>query len=266
MADKTKRMVTRSEAQRRGDQVGTYREYDGPLTADRPLYAHQDVPFNAELARHAAFPSLPLNHQGPHPLGIRREEMRQEAAERELQERLALQESDNDGSSSSSSSDEDEDEDGSNDDGALTHSGQRFFSPENGWRLILNIRGLCTQQHGRAKAVAAPGHYVVTIRRESKYSPFTNISQAGRSLPAAEVLRQAYIAANPNRGPEPPLAAQQDASTSGNPPPPRWDDDFFGFFDGDFDSDHNNQNANNRAGRDFQASHDLPSLLSQDTN
>ncbi len=41
---------------------GRYQEDLGPSRADRPLYAHPDVPFNPELARHCAHPSLPLDH------------------------------------------------------------------------------------------------------------------------------------------------------------------------------------------------------------
>ncbi|KAK0714844.1 hypothetical protein B0H67DRAFT_644665 [Lasiosphaeris hirsuta] len=245
MVGKTERMITRGEASRRGSQVKSYLEYQGPTTADRPLYAHQDVPFSAELARHAAFPSLPFNHQGPRPLSVRREEMRQEAAERERQERLALQDSDNDDPTSS------EDESGSDNDEALSHSVPRFFSPENGWRLIVNIRGLCIRQYGRAQATTAPAHYVVTIRRESKYSPFANIGQPGQLLPAAEVLRQAYVVANPNRGPQP-LALEQDTSTRGNPPPPRWDDGILSSFGDEFESFDDYEAAGNIAGRSFQ--------------
>ena len=41
---------------------GRYQEDLGPSRADRPLYAHPDVPFNPELVQHCAHPSLPLNH------------------------------------------------------------------------------------------------------------------------------------------------------------------------------------------------------------
>ena len=43
---------------------GRYQEDLGPSRADRPLYAHPDVPFNPELVQHCAHPSLPLDYLG----------------------------------------------------------------------------------------------------------------------------------------------------------------------------------------------------------
>ncbi|KAK4130180.1 hypothetical protein BT67DRAFT_391850, partial [Trichocladium antarcticum] len=53
---------------------GRYQEDDGPTTADRPVFVHPDIPFNAELARHCAFPSLPLNYAGRGPSEIVRDQ------------------------------------------------------------------------------------------------------------------------------------------------------------------------------------------------
>ena len=52
---------------------GRYQEDDGPITADRPIFVHPDIPFNPNLAKHCAFPSLPLNHPGPGPSQIERD-------------------------------------------------------------------------------------------------------------------------------------------------------------------------------------------------
>ncbi|KAK4100316.1 hypothetical protein N658DRAFT_487033 [Parathielavia hyrcaniae] len=41
---------------------GRYQEDLGPSRADRPIFVHLDVPFNAALVPHCAHPSLPLNH------------------------------------------------------------------------------------------------------------------------------------------------------------------------------------------------------------
>ncbi|KAK5660458.1 hypothetical protein OQA88_13003 [Cercophora sp. LCS_1] len=59
-------MRLRDASQRR--LPGRYADNDdGPTRADRPTFVHQDVPYNAALAPHCAFPSLPLNHDGPGP-------------------------------------------------------------------------------------------------------------------------------------------------------------------------------------------------------
>ncbi|KAH6632682.1 hypothetical protein F5144DRAFT_593390 [Chaetomium tenue] len=46
---------------------GRYQEDLGPSRADRPLFAHPDVPFNPALSRHCAHPSLPLDYEGVGP-------------------------------------------------------------------------------------------------------------------------------------------------------------------------------------------------------
>lgn len=46
---------------------GRYQEDLGPSRADRPLFVHPDVPFNPELSRHCAHPSLPLYYEGVGP-------------------------------------------------------------------------------------------------------------------------------------------------------------------------------------------------------
>ncbi|KAK3293996.1 uncharacterized protein B0H64DRAFT_374839 [Chaetomium fimeti] len=46
---------------------GRYQEDLGPSHADRPLFVHADVPFNTELSRHCAHPSLPLDYAGVGP-------------------------------------------------------------------------------------------------------------------------------------------------------------------------------------------------------
>ncbi|KAK4125556.1 hypothetical protein N657DRAFT_678656 [Parathielavia appendiculata] len=43
---------------------GRYQEDFGPSRADRPIFAHPDVPFNVALVQHCAHPSLPLDHPG----------------------------------------------------------------------------------------------------------------------------------------------------------------------------------------------------------
>lgn len=53
---------------------GWYQEDDGPVNADRPIFVHQDVPFNKELAAQCAFPSLPANHVGPGPSEVWKQE------------------------------------------------------------------------------------------------------------------------------------------------------------------------------------------------
>ncbi len=43
---------------------GRYQEDLGPSRADRPLFAHPDVPFDPALVASCAHPSLPLDHPG----------------------------------------------------------------------------------------------------------------------------------------------------------------------------------------------------------
>ncbi|KXX76338.1 hypothetical protein MMYC01_206263 [Madurella mycetomatis] len=49
---------------------GRHQEDDGPITADRPIFAHPDVAFRADLSAHCAFPSLPFDYPGPGPSEI----------------------------------------------------------------------------------------------------------------------------------------------------------------------------------------------------
>ncbi|KAL2158915.1 hypothetical protein VTH06DRAFT_2945, partial [Thermothelomyces fergusii] len=46
---------------------GRYQEDLGPSRADRPLFAHPDVPFNPDLVPYCAHPSLPLDYPGMGP-------------------------------------------------------------------------------------------------------------------------------------------------------------------------------------------------------
>ena len=38
--------------------------------AEKPTFVHPDIPFDPELGKHCAFPSLPANHPGPGPSEI----------------------------------------------------------------------------------------------------------------------------------------------------------------------------------------------------
>jgi hypothetical protein len=57
--------------QLRGDSLrrrpGRYREDYGPVEIERPIFLHEDVPFDAALSGRCAFPTLPLDHPGPGP-------------------------------------------------------------------------------------------------------------------------------------------------------------------------------------------------------
>ncbi|KAL2024555.1 hypothetical protein VTK56DRAFT_7598 [Thermocarpiscus australiensis] len=68
---------------------GRYQEDLGPITADRPTMVHPTVPFNQELSRHAAFPSLPLNHPGLGPLEARRAQLAAAATATAVTQRTA---------------------------------------------------------------------------------------------------------------------------------------------------------------------------------
>jgi hypothetical protein len=59
---------------------GRYREEDGPTSANRPIFVHPDVEFNASLTSRCAFPSLPVDHDGPGPSELWRQQQAQNAA------------------------------------------------------------------------------------------------------------------------------------------------------------------------------------------
>ncbi|KAH6855743.1 hypothetical protein B0I37DRAFT_424384 [Chaetomium sp. MPI-CAGE-AT-0009] len=99
---------------------GRYQEDIGPARAERPLFAHPDVPFNAELSRHCAHPSLPLDYPGVGPSEAERarlaalaiaEQEEEEEEEEESAERMTDEEDSwgvaSSGQASSSGSDSD---------------------------------------------------------------------------------------------------------------------------------------------------------------
>lgn len=69
---------------------GRYQEDMGPTRADRPIFVHPTVPYNASLARHCAFPSLPLDYPGRGPSEMEKERQEAEAAAREKERRASL--------------------------------------------------------------------------------------------------------------------------------------------------------------------------------
>ena len=58
---------------------GRYREEDGPTSANRPIFVHPDVEFNASLTSRCAFPSLPVDHDEPGPSELWRQQQAQNA-------------------------------------------------------------------------------------------------------------------------------------------------------------------------------------------
>ncbi|KAL2263783.1 hypothetical protein VTK26DRAFT_5190 [Humicola hyalothermophila] len=109
---------------------GRYQEDDGPITADKPLFVHEDVPYNPNLARHCAFPSLPLDYPGRGPAELEREREKAMIAV----EAAALKERKNDVSYT------DEDEDGQ----LVSSNGKpvdsQWRAPSRRWHNILTAR------------------------------------------------------------------------------------------------------------------------------
>ena len=92
-------MELREAANRR--RPGRYREYDGPIGAERPTFVHEDPTFDADLARHCAFPSLDTGYPGPGPSAVWKERKRLEAAA--AKHPVIVVEGDGDGSDNSTS-------------------------------------------------------------------------------------------------------------------------------------------------------------------
>lgn len=55
-------MQLRDSSMRR--RPGRYQEDDGPISAERPIFVHPDIPFNPSLTPFCAHPSLPLDYPG----------------------------------------------------------------------------------------------------------------------------------------------------------------------------------------------------------
>ena len=68
----------RDPSQRR--RPGRYREEDGPTSANQPIFVYPDLEFNASLTSHCAFPTLPVDYDGPGPSELWRLQQAQNAA------------------------------------------------------------------------------------------------------------------------------------------------------------------------------------------
>ncbi|KAK4041946.1 hypothetical protein C8A01DRAFT_34057 [Parachaetomium inaequale] len=100
---------------------GRYQEDLGPSRADRPIFAHPDVPFNAALVQHCAHPSLPLNYPGVGPSEAERARLQALAAAEQAEingDREEQELADGEGSSAGATSDQDS-EDADSDAGSV---------------------------------------------------------------------------------------------------------------------------------------------------
>ena len=76
---------------------GRYLDDEGPALPEKPIFVHPDVPFNPKLARHCAFPSLPIDYPGLGPSQIwAATERAREAAEHAYEEEDADEEEEED--------------------------------------------------------------------------------------------------------------------------------------------------------------------------